>query len=82
MALSQVKEIALPTVSPHGSVDSGNVQSQRHVLKEEDIDGYRVLGYSFKNWKKWTILSGIAWCQISMNYNAAIYSNGIKVCAK
>lgn len=44
-------------------------------ITEEDC--YDELGFSFPSWKKWMILSIIFLVQVSMNFNASLYSNGI-----
>ncbi|KAK8194194.1 hypothetical protein M8818_007382 [Zalaria obscura] len=40
-------------------------------------DCYEELGFSFPEWKKWTILSVIFLVQVSMNFNTSLYSNAI-----
>lgn len=50
-------------------------QGEKQILGEEDA--YEALGFSFPQWKKWAILTSIFICQLSMNYNAAIYSTAI-----
>ncbi|KAF2643038.1 MFS general substrate transporter [Massarina eburnea CBS 473.64] len=42
-----------------------------------EVDGYEYTGYNFSNKKKWWILSIVALCQTSMNFNAAVYSNAV-----
>ena len=44
-------------------------------ITEEDC--YSELGYSFPEWKKWTILTVIFLVQLSMNFNTSLYSNGL-----
>jgi len=44
-------------------------------ITEEDC--YDELGFSFPEWKKWTILTVIFMVQVSMNFNSSLYSNGI-----
>jgi MFS family permease len=44
-------------------------------ITEEDC--YNELGYSFPEWKKWTILTVIFIVQVSMNFNASLYSNAL-----
>ena len=41
-------------------------------------DCYDELGYSYPDWKKWTILSVIFLVQVSMNFNTSLYSNALK----
>ncbi|ORY08753.1 putative MFS multidrug transporter [Clohesyomyces aquaticus] len=45
------------------------------VLQEEDA--FEATGYAFSSKKKWWILTVVALCQTSMNYNAAVYSNAV-----
>jgi len=45
------------------------------VLTEEK--GYECLGFKFPVWKKWAIISAVFLVQLSMNFNAAVYSNAI-----
>ncbi|KIW13546.1 hypothetical protein PV08_08734 [Exophiala spinifera] len=35
------------------------------------------LGYSWPEWKKWTVLTVIFLVQLSMNFNTSLYSNGL-----
>jgi hypothetical protein len=44
-------------------------------ITEEDC--FDELGYSFPEWKKWTILTIIFLVQLSMNFNTSLYSNGL-----
>ena len=44
-------------------------------ITEEDCQGE--LGFSFPEWKKWTILTIIFLVQLSMNFNTSLYSNGL-----
>src|ERR1700742_4686176 len=44
-------------------------------ITEEDC--FSELGYSFPEWKKWTILTIIFLVQLSMNFNTSLYSNGL-----
>ena len=52
-------------------------QAEKRELKEEEA--YEELAYHFGSWKKWLILTVVFYCQISMNFNAAIYANGVPV---
>ncbi|KAI9741540.1 MAG: hypothetical protein M1818_004346 [Claussenomyces sp. TS43310] len=47
----------------------------RIEIQEEDC--YDELGYSFPEWKKWTILTVIFLVQVSMNFNTSLYSNAL-----
>ncbi|PSN67410.1 MFS general substrate transporter [Corynespora cassiicola Philippines] len=46
-----------------------------HVLHEEDA--YEKTAYAWSSRKKWILLTVVAFCQTSMNYNAAVYSNAV-----
>ena len=48
----------------------------KRVLRQEDA--FHKTAYSWSNKKKWAILSVVALCQTSMNFNAAVYSNAIE----
>ncbi|KAJ4286257.1 hypothetical protein N0V90_013291 [Kalmusia sp. IMI 367209] len=43
-----------------------------------EVNGYEYTAYNFSTKKKWWILTVVALCQTSMNFNAAIYSNAVK----
>lgn len=47
----------------------------RYEITEDDC--YEELGFSFPTWKKWYILTVIFWVQVSMNFNASLYSNAL-----
>ncbi|KAL7419360.1 hypothetical protein Q5752_006198 [Cryptotrichosporon argae] len=53
----------------------GDRDDGRHELQEEEA--WDALGFSYPTWRKWTILSVIFAVQCSMNYNAAVYANGV-----
>jgi hypothetical protein len=55
--------------------ETTNGESDRYVIVEDDC--YDELGFSFPNWKKWTILSVVFLVQVSMNFNTSLYSNAI-----
>jgi hypothetical protein len=44
--------------------------------------GAAVLGTSFSRGRKWWILSAVAAVQVSMNFNAAVYSNAVPLVAE
>ncbi|KAF9735529.1 major facilitator superfamily transporter [Paraphaeosphaeria minitans] len=56
----------------HSKVELGGVEQL------DEINGYEYTAYNFSNGKKWWILTVVALCQTSMNFNAAIYSNAVK----
>lgn len=43
-----------------------------------DADCYEKLGFSYSEWKKWTILAVIFVVQASMNFNTSVYANAIE----
>lgn len=51
-------------------------ENGRAILREEDV--FEVTAYAWSNKKKWVVLSVVALCQTSMNYNAAVYSNAVE----
>lgn len=52
-----------------------NGSHDKPVLKEKDV--YDKLGYSYKTWKKWFILTIMFLIQISINLNASLYANAV-----
>jgi predicted MFS family arabinose efflux permease len=59
------------------SDDSAFVDGKR-VLREADTDAHLHTAYSWSTRKKWILLTVVALCQTSMNFNAAIYSNAVE----
>ncbi|KAI9827353.1 MAG: hypothetical protein M1819_006996 [Sarea resinae] len=53
-----------------------DVRSDGKIELQEN-DCYEKLGFSFPSWKKWWIITVIFWIQVSMNFNASIYSNAV-----
>lgn len=49
--------------------------SSKVVLNERS--SYSSTAYAWSNRKKWVLLSVVAFCQVSMNFNAAVYSNAV-----
>lgn len=47
----------------------------RRELRERNC--YSKLGYSFSWWRKWSIMLAVFMVQVSMNFNAAFYSNAL-----
>ncbi|ORY18162.1 major facilitator superfamily domain-containing protein [Clohesyomyces aquaticus] len=47
----------------------------RYELTEDDC--YDELGFTFPNWKKWSIISVVFLVQVSMNFNTSLYSNAV-----
>ncbi|RAR15709.1 MFS general substrate transporter [Stemphylium lycopersici] len=56
---------------------SGVEDEVRGPLKLDEANSVEKTGYMFSVRKKWQILTVVALCQTSMNYNAAVYSNAI-----
>ena len=52
----------------------------KYEITEEEC--YDQLGFSFPEWKKWTILSVIFLVQVSMNFNTSLYGNALKGISK
>ena len=50
--------------------------AEKKVLREEDA--FEKTAYAWSPSKKWWILTVVALCQTSMNYNAAVYSNAVE----
>lgn len=60
----------------NGEATDGPGEFDKVELTEEMC--YDELGFSFPEWKKWTILTIIFLVQVSMNFNTSLYSNGLK----
>ncbi|KAF2110101.1 major facilitator superfamily domain-containing protein [Lophiotrema nucula] len=63
-----------------GLADTGSRDPTRHVndrtvLQEDDC--FDKTARAFSNRKKWWVLTVMALCQTSMNFNAAVYSNAV-----
>ena len=52
---------------------------REEITKDE---AYHALGFNYPSWKKWSILGVIFIVQVSMNFNASIYANGIDAIAE
>ena len=50
----------------------------RRVLDENDATNHKYTAYAWSKKKKWILLTVVALCQTSMNFNAAVYSNAIE----
>ena len=62
-------------IAPKNEYKNEEAGNEKVELTEEDC--YEELGFSFPNWKKWTILTVIFWVQVSMNFNTSLYSNAL-----
>lgn len=51
------------------------VNGSRVLIEEENADK---TAYAWSSRKKWILLTVVALCQTSMNFNAAIYSNAVE----
>ena len=75
-AENEAAPAGLPDETGGGSLrDDG-----RYEISEEECHGQ--LGFSFPEWKKWTILTIIFLVQVSMNFNSSLYGNAIKGISK
>ncbi|KAF9698887.1 hypothetical protein EKO04_002920 [Ascochyta lentis] len=70
--------------SDRGSDSSANALRRKEGVVADDgtirlSEGTNLAdtAYHFSTWRKWQILTVVALCQTSMNYNAAVYSNAI-----
>ena len=70
---SERTAIAHDESTPANKEQASTDPDEKIELTEEDC--YDELGYSFPEWKKWTILSIIFMVQVSMNFNTSLYSN-------
>ncbi|KAH7418476.1 major facilitator superfamily domain-containing protein [Cadophora sp. MPI-SDFR-AT-0126] len=66
----------------HGSGNADDFPDAKQVGTYDKVEltedmCYDELGYSFPEWKKWTILTIIFLVQVSMNFNTSLYSNAI-----
>ncbi|KAK7549519.1 MFS multidrug transporter [Phyllosticta citricarpa] len=52
-------------------------EKREATVTEQDPDVYSQLGFCYKNWYKWYILTVIFIIQCSMNFNASIYANAV-----
>lgn len=52
-------------------------EKRQATVTEDDPEVYAKLGFCYKNWYKWYILSVIFVIQCSMNFNASIYANAV-----
>ncbi|KAF2865935.1 major facilitator superfamily domain-containing protein [Massariosphaeria phaeospora] len=71
-----------PVLLPHESTPATTIPSNtavyvngKHVLTEEE--GFEKTAYAWSDRKKWILLTVVALTQMSMNFNAAIYSNAV-----
>ncbi|KAK5093431.1 hypothetical protein LTR70_004792 [Exophiala xenobiotica] len=72
---SERTAIAHDESTPANKEQASTDPDEKIELTEEDC--YDELGYSFPEWKKWTILTIIFMVQVSMNFNSSLYSNAI-----
>ncbi|CAI6336829.1 unnamed protein product [Periconia digitata] len=69
------EDASLDTIQSRSTGKESNEKGP-HVLDE--IRDSEHTGWSFSTKKKWWILTVVALCQTSMNFNAAVYSNAVK----
>lgn len=70
-----LKEDAIDEIRPVRTIDS-HIVNGKNVIREEDA--WERTAYAWGSKKKWWILTVVALCQTSMNYNAAVYSNAVE----
>ncbi|KAF2488800.1 polyamine transporter 4 [Lophium mytilinum] len=75
---SQTLPVTTANPSSTPSTDPNTVRAA--VLREEEC--YNSLAYAYPTRKKWIILTVMGLVQISMNYNAAVFSNAVQPIAK
>ncbi|KAL9620720.1 MAG: hypothetical protein Q9160_004733 [Pyrenula sp. 1 TL-2023] len=77
--------------SSHTRAETNNIENTKEAVTPDHNDGpgefdkimiteedcFDELGFSFPEWKKWTILTVIFLVQVSMNFNTSLYSNGL-----
>lgn len=77
--VSAVTELRHPSSSsstqPITAANTNNNGANRAVLTEQD--NFDKTAYEWSTRKKWILLTVVALCQTSMNFNAAIYSNAV-----
>ncbi|KAL6705898.1 hypothetical protein ACN47E_006358 [Coniothyrium glycines] len=56
---------------------SKNIDGRAGLLKLDEVNAFEHTAYMWSTKKKWWILTVVALCQTSMNYNAAVYGNAI-----
>lgn len=66
---------AIPATTRRNHASSPTRPDGKIELQENDC--YEKLGFSFSDFKKWTILSVIFVIQTSMNFNASVYGNSV-----
>ncbi|KAF2111734.1 major facilitator superfamily domain-containing protein [Lophiotrema nucula] len=74
-AVSTTATAPVVTEVPSGESLSPN---GRRVLDENDKANAKHTAYAWSKKKKWILLTVVALCQTSMNFNAAVYSNAIE----
>lgn len=72
----RVSNIENANTNTSGEKSNGPGEFDKVEITEEDC--FDELGFSFPEWKKWTILTVIFLVQVSMNFNTSLYSNGLK----
>ncbi|KAF2805269.1 MFS general substrate transporter [Mytilinidion resinicola] len=72
--------LPVSTVTPLSTPSTNPNTFRATVLREEDC--YQCLAYAYPKSKKWIILTIMGMVQISMNYNAAVFSNAVQPIAK
>jgi hypothetical protein len=60
--------------------DTEHLTGEKVLITEEEC--YDELGFAYPSTKKWTILTIIFLVQVSMNFNASLYSNAVSGISK
>lgn len=65
------------TSKPPGKTASTTVLSPSKIVLDEHTSRHAT-AYAWSTKKKWILLTVVAFCQVSMNFNAAVYSNAVE----
>ncbi|PVH97620.1 multidrug transporter [Periconia macrospinosa] len=76
VALANLATARTDTRSKKSSTASASSRNGGKIVLDEVRD-FRYTALSFSSKKKWWVLTVVALCQTSMNFNAAIYSNAV-----
>jgi MFS family permease len=71
----KVEEVTDAVAPVRTNSDESNIVDGKRVLREQDA--VECTAYAWSTRKKWILLTVVALCQTSMNFNAAIYSNAV-----
>ncbi|KAJ4291887.1 hypothetical protein N0V90_009784 [Kalmusia sp. IMI 367209] len=71
----KIADSGLTPIHLHSSAPATNILNGKRILTESD--DFEKTAFAWSDRRKWTILTVVALCQTSMNFNAAIYSNAV-----